>query len=240
MHLNRRASAAILCAAFLAGCGLGEGGNSPSDDESVTRPDLAIMVLPREELAIDVGGLEIDAEDSGPVSASEAAADATIDPEDDASLLRRVGWVDGYELNYSDPKGKALERGRGLIVAGSSVYLFEDDEAASARLLDEILDFERLEGKTVEGVRLAGFETFEVDVGEDARGVEVTFRVGGESLRVTGVFFRHGRLLADVGVGRADGVSARADVERAASALEARIQGVLAREIHDDPVPLPR
>jgi hypothetical protein len=35
-------------------------------------------------------------------------------------------------------------------------------------------------------------------------------------------------------------VSARADVKRAASALEARIQGVLAGEIHGDPVPLPR
>jgi hypothetical protein len=240
MRLHRKASPAILCAAFLAGCGLGEGGDSFADDESVARADLAIMVLSREELGMDVGGLEIDAEDSGPVSASEAAADATIDPEDDASLLRRVGWVGGYELNYSDPKGKALKRGRGLLVAGSSVYLFEDEGAASARLQDEMLDFERLQGKTVEGVRLTRFETFEVDVGDEAKGIEVTFRVGGESLHATGVFFRRGRLLADVGVGRVDDVSARADVEQAASALEARIQGVLAGEIRDDPVPLPR
>jgi hypothetical protein len=224
----------LACAAVLAGCAFGE---SDAADE-ITREELAVMVLPREEFG-DLPALEVDPEDSGRVSAREAAK-STTDPRDTAADLRRAGWVDGYELNFSDPNRSAsFERGEGLIVVGSTVDLFDTETSARAYLLQEIRQFERFRGKDVQGVRLVSFETFDVDVGDEGWGVEFTARVGRVTMHVTGVVFRSGRLVADSGFMRADDQPLRPDAVKVARALESRIERVLAGELDAKPVPLP-
>jgi hypothetical protein len=229
-----RGAGLLACAAVLAGCAFGE---SDAADE-ITREELAVMVLPREEFG-DLPALEVDPEDSGRVSAREAAK-STTDPRDTAADLRRAGWVDGYELNFSDPNRSAsFKRGEGLIVVGSTVDLFDTETSARAYLLQEIRQLERFRGKDVQGVRLVSFETFDVDVGDEGSGMELTARVGRVTMHVTGVVFRSGRLVADSGFMRADNQPLRPDAVKVARALESRIQRVLAGQLAAEPVPLP-
>jgi hypothetical protein len=234
MAFVRGAAVVFLCALFLVGCGLG--GDEQADE--ITAEQLAIMVLPQEEF--DGGaGLVLDTEDAGPVSAREAA-DSTVDLEDDASDLRRAGWADGYELNYSVAnRGAVLARGQGLFGVGSSVDLFDTETSARAQLLKEIQGYERYRGKKREGVRLVRFETFEVDIGDEGWGVEFTMR-GQATLHGTGVFFRSGRVVASVGYSRGDRATMRDEAIKAGRALESRIERALAGELDAEPVPVPR
>jgi hypothetical protein len=230
-----RLAGLVVCALALAGCAFGEEGTP----DEITRDELAIMVLPREEFGTASAALEVDPEDSGRVSAREAA-ESTTDPDDTGADLRQGGWVDGYELNYSDPnRSVSSERGEGLIVVGSTVDLFDTETSARSYLLQEIRDFERFRGKEVNGVRLAKFETFDVDVGDEGWGIEFTARAGRVTMHVTGVAFRSGRLVADAGFMRADDGTARADALTAARALESRIERVLAGQLDAKPVTLP-
>jgi hypothetical protein len=230
--------AASLAVFVLAGCGvLGhQAANGPAE---VAPDDLSVMVVPHEELGAGVEALEVDAEDSGPISARKAAED-TIDPKDTAKSLRHAGWTAGYELNYSDPKrAAAFARRQGLIAVGSSVEAFETDSAARERLVREIRDYERFEGKTIQGAKLEEFDTFDAAVGDEAWGVHFVGRVGKVRVYATGVFFRHGNLLAGAGFLRADTTVERARAIRLALALEERIERRLAGQLHQAPVPLP-
>jgi hypothetical protein len=230
-----RLAGPVVCALALAGCAFGDEGGP----QEITQDELAIMVLPREGFGTALAALEVDAQDSGRVSAKEAA-ESTTDPDDTAADLRQAGWVGGYELNYSDPNRSAsFERGEGLIVVGSTIDLFDTETSARSYLLQEIRDFEQFRGKDVQGVRLAKFETFDVDVGDEGWGIEFTARAGRATMHVTGVAFRSGRLVADAGFMRADDGTARADALTAARALESRIQRVLAGDLDAQPVPLP-
>jgi hypothetical protein len=90
-------------------------------------------------------------------------------------------------------------------------------------------------------VKLAATSTFSVaGVGDEARGVRATLAVAGIKLHLTTAGFRRGRLVASVGILRADRRNEAAKVRELAAALDARIQGVLAGEIIGEPVPLPR
>jgi hypothetical protein len=225
----------IACALVLAGCALG--GSDGADE--ITRQELAIMVLPRDEFGAALTSLEVDPEDSGHVSAKEAAR-STTDPHDSAADLRQAGWLDGYELNFSDPnRSVSFERGEGLIVVGSTVDLFDTATSARAYIVRELRDFERFRGKNVQGVRLAKFETFDVNVGDEAWGMEITARVGRVKMHATGVVFRSGRVVADGGFMRADDTPMRSEAIKAAQALESRIERVLAGQLDAEPVPLP-
>ena len=229
-----RGAAFVVLALALAGCALGEGEKS----DQVTAQQLAVMVLPQQEL----GGspeLQLDEEDSGPLTAREVA-DSTTDPRDGAADLRRAGWLDGYELNYSNPsRAVSFQRGEGLIVGGSTVNLFDTETSARAYLVRQIQSFERYRGKEIEGIRLETFETFDVSVGDEAWGVEFTARAGKTTMHLTGVVFRSGRLAADAGFMRADDTTMREAAVKAARALESRIQRSLAGELDAEPVPLP-
>jgi hypothetical protein len=60
---------------------------------------LAVMVVPRDQLGAIAKGLDLD-DDSGPYGNKEAAED-TIDRRDTAASLRAAGRVGGYELHPS-------------------------------------------------------------------------------------------------------------------------------------------
>jgi hypothetical protein len=229
-----RLAASIACALALAGCAFGQA----EDSAEITDDQLAVMVLPRAELGTPVG-FELDPADSGPISAREAA-DATTDPRDNAADLKRAGWLGGYELTFADPnRSVSFQRGEGVVMGDSTVQLFDTETSARAHLLGEIKDLERFRGQVVDGVRLARFETFEVDVGDEGWGVELTARARGVTLHGTGVLFRSGRLTADTGFLHLDRADRRGEAVAAARALESRIARVLAGDLAAKPVPLP-
>jgi hypothetical protein len=237
MVLALRRSVVLLAFVALTGCGALT--HEPAKQTPVTQDDLAVMVVPQGELGDGVEALEVDPQDSGPISAG-TAADDTIDPKDTAKSLRHSGWTTGYELNYSDPKRAAsFARRRGLVVAGSSVEAFETDSAARERLVKEIRDYERFEGKMIQGAKLEKFDTFDVAVGDEAWGVHFVGRVGKVRVYATGVFFRHGELLATAGILRADATVERGTAIQLARTLDERIERRLAGQLREAPVPLP-
>ena len=212
------------------------GGGEESDE--ITAEQLAVMVLPQDELGAPTG-FEIDLDDSGRMNARDAA-DWTSDPRDSSPDLRQDGWFGGYELTYSDPDSAvSFESGEGVITGDSTVQLFDTGTSARARLLQEIRDLERLRGKDLDGVRLARFETFDLSVGDEAWGVELTARARGVTLHGADVFFRSGRLVADTGFLHVDEAGRRTEAVAAARALESRIQRALDGELDAEPVPLP-
>ena len=227
--------APVLAVFALAGCGVLD--HNSAKGPAAASADLAVMVVPQDALGIE--GLELDAADSGPLSAGKAA-DETVDPKDTAKLLKHAGWMEGYELNYSDPKrAAALARGGGLIAAGTSVESFETDSAARERLVKEIRDYERFEGKAIQSGKLEQFDTFDAAVGDEAWGLHVVARVGKTKVYATGVLFRHGNLLGSASFVRADPTVERAAAIRLALTLDERIERRLSGELREAAVPLP-
>ena len=77
-----RGAALVVLALALAGCAL----DGAEESDEITAEQLAIMVLPQEELE-GVAGFALEKADSGSVSAREAA-ESTVDPSDGATDLR--------------------------------------------------------------------------------------------------------------------------------------------------------
>ena len=207
--------------------------------ESLAENDLAVMVLPQEELGDEFANLEVD-EDSGFVD-NEEAADDTIDPDDTANDLERAGRINGYALEYSDPTFSALEAGEGVLSVATVVTLFEDGSGASDFFAKQVDDFQRLEGGEIEvGFILEEVETFAVDgLADEAIGIRAQASFGDVQFYVTTVGFRLDRLVGAADIGRADDADVNQRVEEIARALEQRIEGVLLGEITGTPVPIP-
>lgn len=227
-------------ALVLSGCGIGRGDGTPAEPP-ITRAELAVMVVPLEEIGEPAVGMHVD-DDSGPSGNKEGAED-TLDPKDTANSLAQAGRLHGYDLTYSTPRQTTIWRkGGGYTDVTTSVELFETESAASAYLDDQIADFERYRGKGIgDGVRLTRSEVFEAAlVGDEGWGVRAKLRFG--KLRVNGtiVAFRRGPVVGAASIGRGDSLDIAAGVRTVARALDRRIQAVLAGELRSDPVPLPR
>jgi hypothetical protein len=223
----------FLCLVALAGCGAPA--QEPSGPEYVNKADLAIMVVPREELGALATGLEVAPDESGWASHKKAAND-TLDPEDSAASLSARGRVAGYDLTYENPKAK---RRKGLLFVGTSVVLLRDEIYASEYLNKQVNDFERREGLSDSGVRLSRVGSFEVPgVGDEGEGVRATMDVAGRKVRYTLAFFRRGRIVGAAGFVRGDKRRVSADALAIAKALDLRIRAVLSGEVEGDPVPL--
>lgn len=230
------------CLAVLAACG---GGNGADELEralqSVTENDLAIMILPQEDLGEEFADLEID-EDSGFVD-NEQAADGTIDPHDTADDLEQAGRINGYELGYEAPDWfSVLEAGQGVIAVDTEVVLFEDGPAASEFLAKQVDDSLRLEGEEIQtGITLEEVETFQVvGLADEAVGQRRRISFGDAQMYGTVVGFRLDRLLGSAAIVRADDANVNSQVEEIARALEERIEGVLLGDVVGTPVPLPQ
>jgi len=235
------------CLAVLSACGGGGGGDLTGREiggdeleralRSVVENDLAIMVLPQENLGDEFADLETD-EDSGFVDNQEAA-DGTIDPDDTASDLEQAGRINGYELSYTDTSLSALEAGEGVVVVATDVNLFRDVGAASDFLAKEADDHQRFEGKEIRpGLILEEVETFAVDgLGDEAIGLRARASLGDAKLYLTSISFRLDRLVGGAWLFRADDASVNSQVEAIARALEERIKDVLLGDIGEVPVP---
>lgn len=234
-----RGAAFLLCGLVLASCGQGGSRAADRPDAEVTKADLAIMVVPADELGGLAQGLRLAPEDSGS-SSNAAAARQSLDPKDSARRLRGAGRVVGYELTYMRPGAPSGKRTRGVLSVGSSVELMQDAVDASRFLNKQVNDHERFEGTVSDHVRLTGASGFPVrGIGEEAEGIRGTVRGFGLVLHTTVVAFRRGRIVGSVGVVRADRRDVRAAATRLAITLDSRIQRVLGGQLQEDPVPLP-
>src|SRR3990172_6799197 len=141
----------ILCAAALlaASCGGGGGSKTGLDLTSFPANDLAIAVLPAEQLAGTAQGLEIDPDQSG-FSDNERAADDTIDPEDEPADLDELGRENGYTLAYVDGDFSSLTARRGVFGISTGIDLMKDAKGAERFLEEQLADYERLAGTLVD------------------------------------------------------------------------------------------
>jgi hypothetical protein len=224
----------LLVVAALAACG----GAAPDDGGPayVSKADLAVMVLPQDELGSLADGFEIALDESGWTSHTQAAKD-TLDPADSAASLTARGRVAGYHLAYEQAKPA---RRRGRLLVATSVELLRDDIYASEFLNKQADDFVNREGLSHSGVKLAGVRVFDIPgAGDEAAGVRAVLRAEGRKEYFTLALLRRGRIVGVVGVLSADEERLDAEVVRLAKALDRRIQNVLAGRIEADPVPLP-
>ncbi len=207
--------------------------------EALGDSDLAIMVLPQEDLGDEFADLEVD-DDSG-FADNEKAADDTVDPDDTGDELEESGRINGYELTYGDPALSALDAGEGLLSVGTEVELFEDVDGASGFIAKQVDDFQRLEGEEVgDGVTLEEVETFAVDgLADEAIGLREQINFSDLEMFGTVVAFRLDRLVGAATLARADDADVGSQVEEITRALEGRIEGVLLGEITGTPVPIP-
>ncbi len=226
MVLALRRSVVLLALVGLTGCGaLGE--NAAKPEAAITQEELAMMVVPENDLGVDISGLAENHAASGRETAREAA-DGTIDPEDTARSIRRQGWVAGSVATFSNSTAPGAMQARGPALVTTSVDLFDSESAARAIVLKEARDFERFKGHKVGRAKLQGVAVFDASVGDEGSLISFNARVGRKSFFVTGVLFRHGRIVGAAVVSRPDPVVMRAAVLRIARKLDDRIGRVLA------------
>ena len=225
------ALALLAACALAAGCSGGDGGL-----EEVEPSELAIMVLPPEELGASADGLEPDGELSGASDDADAAS-ASVDPADGPADIARTGRRAGYDLHYVDLDLGSLRRRSGVVEAASGVELFGTEEQAAAYRREVIGDYRRFVGREISpGVTLARAEPEEVDVGDEASLVRSTLSGDGFAVHSTAVDFRLGTVVGTVLLSRADTTDVGDEAVDLARALERRIRAAAAGELDDAPV----
>jgi hypothetical protein len=220
----------VACAALLSGCGVGSIGVGENERaaQHLRRADLAHMVGPKRDLGPLVKGLRLDNDDTGRTgNASEA--DSTVDPKDTGHSLGHAGRVEGYALGYSAPDNRPTSLA--VLAVDEEVELFRTEEAASAYLKKQIGDYVRFEGRKIEGIKIARAETFDSDVGDEARGLRAVVKVNGLTLYGTIVAFRRGRVVGNASVLQRRDLLVSGDVDRIADALDDRVQKVGSRPL---------
>ena len=216
---------------------LGRGGES---SDPIDASQLAVMVVPRDQLGAPAKGLDLD-DDSG-VYGNREGADDTIDPHDTAAALRAGGRLGGYELVYSSPKALDIWRtGGGYSDVRTAVELFDTPSDAAVYLDTQARDFARFEGKTIGSVvRLAKTDVVRItDIGESAWAIHGTASFGKIVTHGTVVAFRRGRIVGSVSIGRGDTREIIGQTRIIARALDHRIEAVLAGELVAKPMPIP-
>lgn len=214
-------AALILAAAFvLTGCGIAKEEATPTGN--VKPADLERMVQ-KQHLGPLARGLRLEQDETGPSSNKQSAKDS-LDPKDTARGLARAGRVRGYDLTYATAKRSPL----GVLIASESVELFRTEQAASNYLKKQFADFKRFRGRTIDGVKIARVEEFDVGTGEEAGGVRITVRYPSRrfTLFFTGVAFRRGRVFGTAGVFLRRDLVVSGDVERIAEALDDQVKRV--------------
>jgi hypothetical protein len=224
----------LLFVVGLAACG--GAAPEPAAPPYVSKADLAVMVLPQEELDPLAEGFVIASDRSGWKTHKKAARE-TVDPEDSAAFLTARGRVGGYELAYESPKRRPRQESS---LVATSVELLRDEIYASEFLNKQVDDFESRAGLSHSGVKLAGVRLFDVPgVGDEAAGVRAVLSAEGRRLYLTLALLRRGRIVGAAAVVRAEKHRMETEIVSLAKALDRRIQDVIAGRIEGDPVPLP-
>lgn len=240
----------LVCALVLAACG-GGGGEGQEDltARDITDEDLVLMLLPKVEMGEDYAGLSL-VHDPGLRTASDII-DAALDPEEQTEDLERFALISASDVAYAESTiDEETGEPRGQTVA-FAVHLFEDPEAASGYLEEDLADWEDQVGAMRTGRRhweqkLTAAEQFKPGtIGDESRGIRFTlaaFIVPSSSIdaRTTMVWFRRGRLLASASISTTIGdPDLREAAEALAGKLDERIQAVLRGELTPTPVGAP-
>lgn len=230
-----------VCLAVLSGCG---GGEADVTAREIGDEELALMVLPQDELGTEYAELELNEDGSGFLSNDEVIAESH-DRDDERRDIERFGRVNGYSEAYSTTGG--FLAGEGLPDVMMGVELLRDSAGASGRLEDEIADYEtelreQAEEEDAQEADLRPFSTG--GIGDEAVGLQVRFTIpvdGGLKLSyyATYVSFRRGRLVGAVLVGESEDRDRRDEVAALARKLDERIQAVLRGDITATPAATP-
>lgn len=205
MSLTMRRLALVLATALLAGAALAcQGGDADRPTDDTARPisddELAGMVLDLSEFGADYAGFQPD-EDNGPRALDKIAED-DFDPEDERADLERFKWASGYQEFYTGLQD--AEEESGTVFVGSSIDLFETVDGAADYLEDSRSELTTQVGKTNNGVTVQEIREFDADIADGAAGavLHASDEEQGSTLSVwmTAVMFRHGRLVAAVGM----------------------------------------
>jgi hypothetical protein len=218
---------------FLSALVIAVGAAEPAGVALPSRSQLKLMPLPHASYGAQASSLSLDS-DSGWVSNKDSAEDE-LDPTLTAAALTRMGRITGFDVEFDDLT-KASQRGL-LVDADSEVDLFRTEAGAARYIAREAGEFRRLEGKRLKyGIVVDQVSYFAATGLRGARGVHFHLRAGGLTFWATGVLFQVGTLVASAELGRTDARDVRADVRQLAVALNRRIQGVLAGNVHDNPI----
>jgi hypothetical protein len=204
MSLTTGRLALILAIALLAIATLGCGGDDkPADDTArqISDDELADMTLALTDFGADYADF-VATGDNGPRTLDDVAED-DFDPEDERADLERTAWASGYQEFYINPQD---EEEPSAFFVGSSIDLFETAEGAADYLEDSRAELTTQIGKKGDnGFTLQETREFDADVADEAAGAVFegsieTDQISSTSFWMTAVMFRHGRLVAVVGM----------------------------------------
>lgn len=207
---------------------------------AVSEDELAIMVLPREDLGEYADGLEVDPFASG-LRGHQDGANDYMDPAVTANDVAARGRESGYALFYgnSDPFA-AFQAGETFIV-GTEVELWLDSDAAGTAVEQKLNGFRRYEGEVVGNMTFT-LEEFDVSgIGQESRGLRFKMAFVGSDFTLyrTTVYVRFDRLIASASIISTDDESMDAQTEEIARKLGHRIRGVVEDNVTGSPVPVP-
>lgn len=191
-----------LLSVVVVACGGGDSA-APADDTAgaISDRELASMMLSLEQFGPEYAGLEASAENG--LRTLDQMADQAFDPEDERADLERFGCPTGYQEFYTSPE--PADEGSGVFAAGSTLCLFDSVEGAAGYFQDSSAELKTQGGKTSNGVTAETVETFDAQVADEALGAYGSFHTGtdgqsGPRFWVSALAFRHGRLVAVVGI----------------------------------------
>jgi len=206
MPMSTGRHALFLAIALLAVAALGcQGGgdDTPADDTArqVSDDELAGMALALTDFGADYADFVANGDNGG--RTLDQIAEDDFDPEDERADLERLGWASGYQEFYISPQD--AEEESSVFFVGSSMDLFETAEGAADYLEDSRAELTTHVGKSNEGVTVEEIREFDADIADGAagalfRGNMESEQVSSMSFWLTAVMFRHGRLVAVVGM----------------------------------------
>ena len=247
--------AAVLLATALAACGGGDDEATPTGTATTAgftvtatpRPgagdisdeDLASMVPTKTDLGQDFAGFQ----EAAGADTNEERLNTADNPEDEEKDQQTFGRITGYDRQLS-ASPSTLQANAPLLVQ-MGVTLFEDSDGASGYLNDDVKDIQALVGRTDLGLVLEAVDQFQVaPLGDESLGLRTRASVpedqgGPETLYVTYVWFRRGRVLGDAALARVDDTDISQQTQTIASLLDERIEQVLGGLVSPSPTGTP-
>jgi hypothetical protein len=138
--------------------------------------DLALMVLPREELGPQYAAFGLDP-DSGFESNQEVIDDDECDTADEAADVEAFGRQMGYEQAYFSEA--AVSGGTGVFFVGTEVVLHESAEGARGDFRDGLEELRQEVGTTCNDVTVVSLDEFDVSgMGDEAHGITLVVEYG--------------------------------------------------------------
>ncbi|HEU4760507.1 MAG TPA: hypothetical protein VFT91_11075, partial [Dehalococcoidia bacterium] len=212
-------------------CKGGSGEKAVNDTAGdISDEQLQQMVLALGEFGPEFAEFRLDP-DSGSKTAEQVAQD-DFDPAGEAQDLERSGWAADYQQSFLNQQ--ADPGTFDLFLASSDVALFQTEDGAAGYFADTQSELAELDGKTsADGFTVKTAETFGSDVADQSLAFRISGTVdGGDgtsyAASVTGVGFRHGRIVASVAMAAYGKVQADEKLRDLAGALDERIASVLA------------